>query len=79
MMSRRAWTFSIIAAIILYSVMFLIWWVNLPKPHFKHPAMTKQERQMVKKAIGKHGDWPVTREEISGIYYMTRDNERIRL
>jgi hypothetical protein len=79
MMSRRAWTFSIIAAIILYSVMFLIWWVNQPKPYFCHPDMTKQEKQMVKRALLKHGDWPVTREGESGIFYMVQKGKRIRL
>jgi hypothetical protein len=69
----------ILSLIAILMIIFCLWLSQIPKPHFKHPAMTKQERQMVKKSIGKHGDWPIIREGEDGVFYMIQEGKRIRL
>jgi hypothetical protein len=70
---------TIIAIISILTIIFLLWLSQMPKPHFQHPAMTKQEKQMVKKAIGKHGNWPIIREGEAGAFFMIQKGKRIRL
>jgi hypothetical protein len=70
---------TIAAILVILIVIFCLWLMQTPKPYFCHPDMTKQEKQMVKRALLKHGDWPVTREGESGIFYMVQKGKRIRL
>jgi hypothetical protein len=61
---------SILAIIIILLTVLHLWWMQAPKPHFSHPDMTQEERQKVKKAILKHGNYPLTREGETGRYIM---------
>jgi hypothetical protein len=71
-----------VAGILLWLLIGLaLYWAffrEIP-PAFSLPDMTVQEKRMVKAAIKRHGDFPITREGERGIYYMTRGKERIRL
>jgi hypothetical protein len=70
---------SILAILIILLVISCLWLMQSPKTYFSHPAMTQQERQMVKKAIREHGDYLITRETYDGRYIMHREGERIVL
>lgn len=70
---------AIVLILIFYAALCL-WRANAErKQAFSHPEMTAEERRMIKRAILKHGDYPITREGERGIYIMTRGKERIRL
>jgi hypothetical protein len=70
---------TILAIIAILTIIFCLWLSQMPKPYFKHPAMTKQEKQMVKRAILKHGDYQIVREGEAGVFYMIQKGKRIRL
>ncbi len=74
--------FGTLCGVLLWLLIALVLWMvffrELP-PAFSHPPITLQEKQMAKQAIRYHGDYPITREGLDGVWIMTREKERIRL
>jgi hypothetical protein len=69
---------GIIMWILISWALWIVFFKDLP-PAFSHPPMTLREKKMVHKALKRHGEFPITREGIEGVFYMTRGEERIRL
>jgi len=70
------------AGILLWLLIALALWMvffrELP-PAFSLPEMTTEERQMVKRAIRYHGNWPITREGETGKYFIHIKGKRVAL
>ncbi len=69
-----------VAAVLLFYALLCLWWqvTEHRNQAFTLPPLTMEEKTMVKRAIKRHGDYPITREQ-DGRFIMHRDGGRIRL
>ncbi len=72
-----ALTTAIVLSLYLLAVLSYRHNESRPAPRIQQP--TTEERRMIKKAIRRHGDYPIIRDEETCTYTMYRKGERIRL
>ena len=78
-MIRRLIIAILVFALVIGLVTGLIWiyWINViaPPGHFEHPAVTSQQRYMLKKARMKYGNYRIERVGVEGRFIIYFKNE----